>query len=174
MSDDRHHEPARRLRGDADVNRAELSYDASLIVEVRVEPRLLAYSYHDSPHQERKQRELDMRSFLRRVQFVAQFLDIGEVHLLDNRDVRNMGICERHALRNFASKPHDLHFLDPRVTLGVRRGVNRASVRDEGVEIIMRDTTGWSGPCDLAKVDSGVARLLSHRGRRQGFAATGS
>src|SRR5262249_2109132 len=112
-----------------------------------------------------------MRSFARRVQFVAQFLEIREVHLLDNRDVWNMGICERHALRNFASEPHDLHFLNPHATLGVRRGVNRASARDERVEVIMRDTTRWSGPRDLAKVDSGVARLLSPRGRRQGLVA---
>ena len=58
MLDHRHHQARRRLRGDADMDAAVLVDDAGLVVEQRVEVRLVGDRLDHRPHQERQQRQL--------------------------------------------------------------------------------------------------------------------
>ena len=58
MLDNRHDEPGRRLRGNSDMDAAAPMDDTRIVVEQRIEVRLIGYGPHHGPHQEWKQGKL--------------------------------------------------------------------------------------------------------------------
>ena len=112
MLDHRHDQPGRRLRGDADMDGAVPVDDAGLVVEQRVDAGLVGDRLDHRPHQERQQGQLRPVGALLLVQRGAQFLERGDVDLLDIGDVRDARLGERHLLGDLAAQPDDLDVLD--------------------------------------------------------------
>src|SRR5690606_12412726 len=126
--------------------------DAGIVVEDRVDLRLLGNRLHHRAHQERQDRQFRAVSVALGVEAGAQFLERLDTDFLDIGDVRDARFRPRHLLYDAAAQADDLDLLDRRVWLRpCRRGLLRAAA-DELVEIVMGDAPGRAGAVNLAQV----------------------
>ena len=127
------------------------------------------------PHQEGQQRQLRPVGALLLVERGAQFLERGDVDLLDIGDVRDARFRQRHLLGDLAAQADDLDLLDRSVAApgpAARAGLRPA--RQEGVEVLMRDAAGRAAAGDLAQIDAGLPAPQAHRRRGQRLFALGA
>ena len=106
VADDGDEQPVRRLRGDADVDRTVDGEELGLVVERRVEVRLVGDGEDDRPHQERQQGQA-RRVGMGVVQRAAQLVDRADVDLVDVGDVRDARRGERHPVGDPPAQPDD-------------------------------------------------------------------
>ena len=130
MADDRNHKAVRRLRRDAKVHSAEAGDDVVVVVVMGVDLREFGDRLDDGEHEERQQGELRPLFGRARVEGSAQFLERGDVDLLDIREMRDPARRLGHVLGDAPAKAGDLDRLDRScwapVTLLLRRRRRRA------------------------------------------------
>ena len=85
--------------------------DAGVVIEARVDARVLVQREHDRACQQRQQRQAAARLAMELVQLGAQGLELGDVDLLDIGEVRNAAFRLLHLLRNLAAQSDHLHLL---------------------------------------------------------------
>ena len=108
--DDRHHESGLGLRCDAQMHRAIAGDDAGVVVEVRVDLRIVGDCEHHRAHDERQQGELRLIFAARFVQEGAQLFEFGDIDFFDVREVRNAALRLLHLLRDLAAQSDDRDF----------------------------------------------------------------
>ena len=110
VSDYWHHESGLGLRCDAQMHCAVAGDDVGVVVEVRVDLRIVGDREHHRAHDERQQRELRLIFAASFVQEGAQLFKFGDIDFLDVREVRNAPLRLLHLLRDLASQSDDRDF----------------------------------------------------------------
>ena len=131
-------------------------------------PASPAPSLAERCRQEREQRQLGVFPAIA-VHHRAGRLEVGDVELLDQREVRDAALRFGHVLGDLATQAD--HF---RRLVGAARGRSRdaaAVVEQIGIEVRMADAPG--GGLDLREVDAEVARALADGGGGQGLLCPG-
>ena len=122
VADHRDHQAVRRLGGDAEVDGGVGGQDASLIIVVGVDGRLVAQGHDDGTGDEGQDVEFRLVLLPRRIEVGAEFLEGGDVDLFHIGDVGDAADALGHLLRDLAAQTDDAGFGGAFVTLVGGRG----------------------------------------------------
>ena len=168
MAHDWNHEPVRRLRRHAKMDRAEALNDVVIVVIVGIDLGEVGDRLDDREHEERQQGQFRARLGRTGVEGSAQFLQCGDVGFLDIGKMRNAAGGLGHVVGDTPAQADDLDGLDRLIggpARSFRRRLGRAG--DKGVEIVVGDASRRSGAAHETQIDACFAGLQAHRGRRE-------
>ena len=169
MAHDRHHQAARRLGRDAQMQRFVLAQNPGFIVIAGVDLRVIRQGLQERLHEKGQQGQLGQSLLAGRIQMGAQIFEFRDIHLLDIGDVRDVALGGLHLFSDLAAQADDLGFAHAVAGLGTAGrligGERRFGIGDE---ILALNAPGRPRTLHLAQVHANLRRLATNGGRRQG------
>ena len=171
MFDYWYHEACRCLCRDADMHAGMLVDDTLRVVKQRIQLGQVRDHSHHRAHQERQQCEPRLILSFALVQNFSKLLEPSHVDFFNIGDMRypRTGYC--HPIGDLAAKPGHLDVFDG--THRLKDGCSRLPrpLREECVQVFVRDATGRSAAGNLPQVDPRLPRSETNRRRGNGLLA---
>ncbi len=189
----RHHESAGRVGGESHVDEPAHDEIGAVGIERRIEARELLQRLDAGPHDEGERRQLDAGRVCLVLQARAQLLEIGDIGLVELRDVRNVDPGRLQARTRDLLDAGERLRLDRSVLRVVdhgNRGQRRAGTRGgcarrscssggrrkralhERLDVLMGDAALEPRALDAREIDAELARELPYRGAGVGARET--
>src|SRR5262249_48310879 len=149
---------------DSDMDRRLSENDALLVLEMRIDARVVRQDLDDATDEEWQQSE--PRVALPLIEILSQGFERGHVDFLDISKMRNSPFRRLHRLGDLASEPDYANFFAAVACGRHLMRLSSAVAKQKTIEIFMEYPPLWPGSRDLSEID--IERLRSGADGRGG------